>query len=207
MLEELADVPEDPGEIVNIHFGQKKFGNYKKLMAISEAAKKGQRLRIMQSRMSDPKKRAALEKKIEELKVTVMILVRDYKNVDPSVTEGEIKSAYVVFKSMEGAERCLQAYRYHYFKWLCFRCCVCCFNDKINYDKKMFHNKWLRVDKAIEPSLIMWENLGYNKKDRCMRIFCTTITSLILLIITVLTVLVLRSQDSGLREFTPEINC
>ena len=46
MLTELTDVAEDPGEIVNIHFGQKKFGNYKKLMAISEAAKKGQRLRI-----------------------------------------------------------------------------------------------------------------------------------------------------------------
>ena len=71
----------------------------------------------------------------------------------------------------------------------------------------MFHNKWLYVDKAIEPSLIMWENLGYNKQDRFLRIFFTTITSLILLIITVLTVLVLRTQDSGLREFTPEINC
>ena len=140
VLEELKDVPEDPGEIVNIHFGQKKFGNYNKLMQISEAAKKGQRLRIKQSRTKDPKKRASLEKKIEELKVTVMILVRDYKNVDPSVTDGEIKSAYVVFKSMEGAERCMQAYRNHYFKWLMWSCCVCCFNDKVNYDKKMFHN-------------------------------------------------------------------
>ena len=63
------------------------------------------------------------------------------------------------------------------------------------------------MDKAIEPSLIMWENLGYNKQDRFLRIVCTTITSLFLLTITVLTVLILRSQDSGLRDFAPEINC
>ena len=28
--------------------------------------------------------------------------------------------------------------------------------EAIPFDKKMFHNKWLYVDKAIEPSLIMW---------------------------------------------------
>lgn len=76
-------------------------------MLIAQAAKKGQSLRIKQSRQSDPKKRQKYEEKIEQLKMSVMMLVRDYKNVDPSQTEGEIKSVYVVFKSMEGAERCM----------------------------------------------------------------------------------------------------
>ena len=148
-----------------------------------------------------------LEHKIEYLKLSVMMLVRDYKNVDPSLTDGEIKSAYVVFKSMEGAQRCMQAYSYHYCRYFWFRCCVCCFKDKKNYDKKMFHNRWLQVDRAIEPSLIMWENLGYNKKARCYRIGCTSLTAGILLIITMLCILAIRSYDSGLRDFTPSINC
>jgi len=27
---------------------------------------------------------------------------------------------------------------------------------------KFFRGKWLKVDQAIEPSLILWENLGYS---------------------------------------------
>ena len=107
VLTELQDSQEDAKEIVNVHFGQKKFVNYRNLMLIEQAAKKGQALRIQQSRTKDPKKRQQYEEQIEALKISVMILVRDYKSVDPSVTEGEIKCAYVVFKSMEGAQRCI----------------------------------------------------------------------------------------------------
>lgn len=71
----------------------------------------------------------------------------------------------------------------------------------------MFHNSWLLVDKAIEPSLIMWENLGYNKQQRNMRIVCTTLTAGILLTLTVFIVLVIRTQKSSLADFAPEINC
>ena len=71
----------------------------------------------------------------------------------------------------------------------------------------MFHNKWLIVDRAIEPSLIMWENLGYGRRDRCLRIICTTIIAMILLTFTVLIILVIRTQESDLHDFTPEINC
>ena len=41
VLEGLAFVDDHPSEIVNIHFGQKKFVNYQKLIRINEAAKKG----------------------------------------------------------------------------------------------------------------------------------------------------------------------
>ena len=174
-------------------------------MQINEEAKKGQRLRILQSLTKDKKKRAKMERQIEQIKVSVMMLVRDYKSVDPSVTEGEIKSAYVVFKSMEGAERCLQAYRYQYCKLLSFKCCKCCF--RINHGEKLFHNNWLRVDKAIEPSLIMWENLGYNRKKRGFRIFCTTLTAILLLFITASSILFLKSRKSDMRNFSPEVNC
>mmetsp|Transcript_29425 Transcript_29425/g.39160 ORF Transcript_29425/g.39160 Transcript_29425/m.39160 type:complete len:110 (+) Transcript_29425:145-474(+) len=71
----------------------------------------------------------------------------------------------------------------------------------------MFHNRWLIVDKAIEPSLIMWENLGYNKRDRCFRICITALAAAILLAITMMFILAIRSYDSELRNFAPVINC
>lgn len=71
----------------------------------------------------------------------------------------------------------------------------------------MFHDRWLLVDRAIEPSLIMWENLGYNKRSRCLRICCTTVIAGVLLTVTMFCILAVRSYDSGLRDFTPAINC
>ena len=71
----------------------------------------------------------------------------------------------------------------------------------------MFHNRWLKIDKAIEPSLIMWENLSYNKQARCYRICCTSLTAGMFTMITMLCILAVRSYDSGLRNFTPVINC
>ena len=55
--------------------------------------------------------------------------------------------------------------------------------------------------------MIMWENLGYNKQSRVLRIMCTTITACILLATTLTIVLFVRSFDSGLNNFSPEINC
>ena len=53
----------------------------------------------------------------------------------------------------------------------------------------------------------MWENLGYDKKSRTMRISCTALAAGALLAITMLCILAIRSYDSGLRNFTPVINC
>lgn len=46
VLEGLDGAADDPGEIVSIHFGHKKFLNYRKLLQIALTAKKGQALRI-----------------------------------------------------------------------------------------------------------------------------------------------------------------
>ena len=61
VLEGLTGAIDDPGEIANIYFGQKKFINYKKLMLIAQTAKKGQALRILQARTPDPLKKELLE--------------------------------------------------------------------------------------------------------------------------------------------------
>ena len=79
------------------------------------------------------------------------------------VVQGEdneqIKNAFVVFRSMDGAARLVQAYNESRVSRCCTSCCCCCV-DKATYKRKLFHKKWLDVEKAVEPSLILWENLG-----------------------------------------------
>lgn len=53
----------------------------------------------------------------------------------------------------------------------------------------MFHKKWLKVEEAVEPALINWENLGLSAKARCFRITFLTIVALILLLATTLGIL------------------
>ena len=72
-----------------------------------------------------------------------------------------------------------------YNKTRTYRCCTfycsdCCV-DKKTYRRKLFHNKWLSVTQAVEPSLIMWENLGLTKKGRCIRVIFISFISLLLL--------------------------
>ena len=71
----------------------------------------------------------------------------------------------------------------------------------------MFHNRWLKVDYAIEPSLIMWENLGHHKKERLMRIMCTKVISVLLLMSTVFAILLIKGNYYELKTYTPEIEC
>jgi len=46
-------------------------------------------------------------------------------------------------------------------------------------DKEML-GKYLSVKRTIDPSLILWENLGYSQKERLFRTLITSIVALIL---------------------------
>ena len=48
---------------------------------------------------------------------------------------------------------------------------------------------WLHVEEACNPHLIMWQNLGYSKFVRCLRILFTTIIALLLILATMFIVL------------------
>ena len=119
----MSEAPDPPEEVVNIHFAQKNFENYRILMKIEEYARIGQRKRTLIRRTTDEADKEKLEKEIDVIKNKVMLLTRDYKNIDPSLTEGQIKNAYITMKSMEGAARLIQAYQLSRWKrfWLtCF---------------------------------------------------------------------------------------
>lgn len=101
---------------------------------------------------------------------------------------------------MEGAARLVNAYNksrtYRCCTFYCSDCCV----DKKTYRRKLFHNKWLKVTEAVEPSLIMWENLGVTKKGRCIRIIFISIISLALLLATTILIVYVKWWETGLKQ-------
>ena len=74
-----------------------------------------------------------------------------------------IKNAFVVFRSMEGVSRLIKAYEISKFHLCCLKSCYCCC-EKGDYQDKLFHGKYLKVERAVEPSLILWENLRISKR-------------------------------------------
>ena len=72
--------------------------------------------------------------------------------------------------------------------------------DKKTYRRKLFHKKWLQVDQAVEPSLIMWENLGITRKARCFRITIASFISLLLLLTTTLLILYVKVWETELKS-------
>ena len=60
------------------------------------------------------------------IKIKTMLLVREYKEIDRSSIDGQIKCAFVVFKSMEGCERLIQAYQNRQLKRILARFFPCC---------------------------------------------------------------------------------
>lgn len=84
---------------------------------------------------------------------------------EKQATKGQnlIKNAFVVFRSMEGVSRLIKAYEMSSFSLCCFKyCCCCC--DISEFNNKKFRGKYLKVDRAVEPSLIIWENLRISKR-------------------------------------------
>ena len=108
-----------------------------------------------------------------------------------------IKNAFVVFRSMEGAARLIQAFNRSSISVACTACCCyCCCCDKKTYERKVFHKKWLKVEEAVEPALINWENLGLSAKARCFRISFLTLVALILLMATTLGILWAKVKEN-----------
>ena len=81
-------------------------------------------------------------------------------------------------------------------RWKRFWLWFCC--SKRDYEARLFHGLWLQAERAIEPSLIMWENLGFSKKMRCLRILGSLFITLIMLSVTVIAIMYARVADEEL---------
>jgi len=70
-------------------------------------AKQGQRLRTMQKNVLSDNKKVALE---QEINLTIDAIMDEAEKYQALIENNEVKSAFVVFRSMEGKARLLQAY-------------------------------------------------------------------------------------------------
>ena len=117
-----------------------------------------------------------MEAQIVKIKDKILKIAEKYKKLSENKTQDEVKNAFIVFRSNEGVARAEQAYMLSAWSrcWLWVTC-----RSKRYRDKQLL-GKYLSVKRAIDPSLILWENLGYSQKERILR---TTITSVVALIL------------------------
>ena len=74
----------------------------------------------------------------------------------------------VTFRSMEGAQRALNEFRYSRFWKYLYSICTCLIPSRMK--KKLLHNNWINVTPAVDPELLLWENFGVRGKQKCIRV-------------------------------------
>lgn len=99
--------------------------------------------------------------------------------------------AIVHFRSMEGCKRAIKSFKINACAQIFYYLCCCCRSKR--YDDVLFQNRFLKVQPAVEPDLMLWENFGISKKNRCVRIVLYIIFVVSILLICFYSILVLES--------------
>jgi hypothetical protein len=63
------------------------------------------------------------------------------------------------------------------------------------------------VNRAVDPTLILWENLGYSKKSRYLYMLLTSLIALILICACIIINLYGRVADNEIQKFSPQVEC
>jgi len=90
--------------------------------------------------------------------------------------DNQAKCAIVLFRSVEGFRRAEKAFSVPWYKKVIFKCI-----KQTRLKEIRFHSKFLRVNSAVEPDLVLWQNFGVSKKNRFVRVFLFVIFTFILL--------------------------
>ena len=166
----LATSPVRPDEIVSIYFAQKNCSDIEQLNSIKQDMGEGEIIRekIAQPK-TKPKEKKSLIKDLAKKRKSILEKAEKYKN---STFNEEVVQAYIIFRSMEGAARFLEFYK---VRGCCKNCLPwCC--DSLRSQRRLAGYK-IRVEKAVDPTLIIWENMGYSQVKRG----CSVILTLIIL--------------------------
>jgi hypothetical protein len=116
------------------------------------------------------------DKFFEKMKALNKDLQRREKQLEElSKKELKVIYAYITFNKAADRDTAYRAYNeISIYQWF--------FHSKNLYMKE----KYLKVKNAREPSVIIWENLQYTKKDRFKRRFGLTFASLLLIFVSVI---------------------
>ena len=88
--------------------------------------------------------------------------------------DNQAVAAIVTFRSMEGVQRAKHAFMHSWIKkklsdTLFTRCFKCCFKKDLQNIK--FKDIWLDTAQSVEPELLLWQNYGVSKTQKCLRHF------------------------------------
>jgi hypothetical protein len=90
-------------------------------------------------------------------------------------------AAFVTFRSMEGVQRAIRGFKSTRLQRGWFTLFYCCTNSR--QKSKLFKNRWLKVEQAVEPELLIWENFGVGRINRVIRILFYLIFVLFMLVL------------------------
>jgi hypothetical protein len=76
-----------------------------------------------------------------------------------------------------------------------------------NYKSQLFFGKYLDVKQAVDPSLILWENLGSSIWHRAYRIVIITFVSCLLLSVTLMINVYTQYKERELKAYNSQIQC
>lgn len=143
-------------------------------MCVSITALTNQGQSICNIQENDKAHWADYEKKLTKILSEISKQVEKYLALEDSNLD--VANAYVVFRSMEGPARFLKGMD----KNKCTRGCLKCFctgKYKKNIHHKYFQNTWFKARKAGDPTMIIWQNLGYSDCNKCVRTLIITLIS------------------------------
>jgi hypothetical protein len=106
---------------------------------------------------------------------------------------------------MEGVERALHAFKSNKLKRAWFSIFTCCMSKK--QKSKLFKNKWLIVEPAVEPELLLWENFGVSTSSRFVRVLFYIMFVLIMLVVCFYIISLLETESNKYENELAGVQC
>ena len=134
------------------------------------------------------------------LKVKDLIKKEDYKakailkkgNEYKENNTATARYAYIQFQSMNGKNKFIKAMDIN----CCKRCCLRCQKKHDEIAHKYIAGKWPTVHEAPDPTLILWENLGKGRIEKCGRSTLSNVLAFILLLIGFMSIIYLLNVQA-----------
>lgn len=117
----------------------------------------------------------------------------------------QVIAAFVIFRSMEGVLRAKRAFGYSSITKGFFRIFYCCVPEKMQ--KRKLRGKFLRVEEAVEPDLLIWQNFGVTRAQSCLRVLLYIVYVVIMLGGCFLGVVFLENTLNEADKEIPSIAC
>lgn len=110
-----------------------------------------------------------------------LLKTRYIENVSSMNENNQAVCAFVLFRSMEGVERVKHAFRAGRLQRCWFSLFWCCTSEKRK--SRFFNRKWLVLEEAVEPELLLWENFGVSSSSRFFRVIFYFLFVILMLVV------------------------